>query len=122
MISAHIETILLIVGAITASMLLQAIAPRLAQRIFFGRTVDDEYALFLARAAALPIGTLGLLLIWASFDEAIRIPIVVAAVFSKAVFVAFIAAHWRVTGKSFVLTMVVDGIAIALLAAYLLGF
>ena len=122
MITQYIDLILLITGIATASLFLQAFAPKYALSSFYGKDVNDEYALFLARAGGLPIAMIGVLLIWASFNEAIRDPIVAAAIVGKSIFLAFIAAYWRITGKGYALTIAVDTIAVALYVAYLLGF
>lgn len=121
MITAYIDTILLVVGLTTASLLVQAIAPRYALRAFFGKDVEDPFSLFLARSGGLPIATIGGLLIWASFNEVIRDPILITALISKAVFLAFILINWRVTGKGYALTIVVDSVAVVLFTLYLLG-
>ena len=122
MITAYIETILLVIGIATASLIVQALAPKYALASFFGKNIEDDYALFLARAGGLPVAMIGLLLIWAAFDEAIRTPVIVAALIGKALFLAFIASNWRITGKGYALTIAVDGVAVLLLALYLLGF
>lgn len=121
MITQHIGTITLIVGIMTASLFLQAFAPRFALRSFYGKDVSDEFALFLARAAGVPIAMIGLLLIWASFNEAIRDPIILAAVVGKSLFLFSIARNWKVTGKGFALTIIVDSIAVVLFLLYFLG-
>ncbi len=103
-------------------MLLQVIAPGFVLRSFYGKDVVDEYALFLARSGGLPISTIGALLIWASFDEAIRLPVIIAALISKALFLTIVAISWRVTGKGYALTIAVDAIVVCLLGLYLLGY
>ena len=122
MITAYIDLILLFIGIATASLITQAFAPRYALASFFGKDVEDTYSLFLARAGGIPIAMIGLLLIWASFDEAIRTPVIVAALIGKALFLAFIASNWRVTGKGYALTIAVDGVAVILLSLFLMGF
>ncbi len=122
MITLYIDTILLAVGVATFSIIVQAILPRYALATFFGKRVDDSYTLFLARSGGIPIAIIGLLLIWASFDESIRWQIIVAALIGKTLFLVTIASSWRTAGKGYALTVTVDGIAVFLFALYLLGF
>jgi len=121
MISAHIDLILLLSGLITSSLIIQVVAPRYALKAFYGQTVDSEISLFLARAGGLPIATIGALMIWASFNDAIQLPIIISALISKALFITLIVFNWKVTGKGYALTIVIDSIVILLLSLYLLG-
>lgn len=121
MIVQYIDTILLVIGLMTSSLILQAFAPQFALSAFFGKHVNDPYTLFLARSAGIPIAMIGMLLVWASFDEIVRTPIVVAAVIGKGLFFATIFSNWQVTGKGYALTVVVDGLSILLLLAYLVS-
>lgn len=121
MILQYIDTVLLVIGLITSSLILQAFAPQFALSAFYGKPVEDQYTLFLARSAGIPIAMIGMLLVWASFDEIVRTPIVVAAVIGKGLFLATIFSNWQVTGKGYAFTVVVDGLSIMLLSLYLLS-
>jgi hypothetical protein len=122
MINTHIDLILVVLGVITTSMILQAIAPKYVLSMFFKKEITDPYALFLARSSGIPIAIIGMLMIWASFDETLRIPVVVAAVVGKALFLLTIASNWKVTGPPYFLTIAIDSISVVLLLLYLLGF
>ena len=66
MIQANIQIVLFVTGGITASMLLQYLAPTRMLRVGNQLQVEDPVALFFARAAGLAIGLQGALLIWAA--------------------------------------------------------
>ncbi|WP_017222165.1 hypothetical protein [Moritella dasanensis] len=121
MISTYIDLVLLLSGLITSSLIIQVVAPRYALKAFYGLTVDSELALFLARAGGLPIATIGSLMIWASFNDAIQLPIIIAALISKTLFITLIVLNWKVTGKGYALTIAIDSIVVLLLSLYLLG-
>jgi len=63
---------------------------------------------------------IGMLLIWAAYDESIRQVAVMLALVGKAAFLAAIFASWPHTGKAFMLTIVADAVSVVLLGAYLL--
>jgi len=121
MITSHIELILLITGIATCTLIIQAFTPAFALKSFYGKTITDEFSLFLARAGGIPITMIGLLLIWASFDASIRFPIIVIASIGKLLFITAILMNWRITGKGFMLTITFDSIAVILYLLYLLG-
>lgn len=120
MFTSHIDLILLISGILTSSLIMQAIAPSYALKAFYGKVADSELSLFLARAGGLPIAAIGALMIWASFDDVIRFPIIIIALISKVLFLTLIAMNWKVTGKGYALTITVDTISVLLLSMFLL--
>lgn len=121
MIASHIEWILIITGLATASLLLQFLAPAWAVRALNGLEVSDARELFFARIAGLAIGSIGLLLLWAAWDPALRSAVLSVALLGKLGFVAVIAARPAALGSGFYLSAGFDAVAIALYAAYLLG-
>ena len=121
MIHSHIEIILYITGAATASMLLQFVAPRQALQAFGKLDVSDPVALFLARGAGLGIGILGILLIWAAVEPALRVPVMTMAAIGKAAFVATILVRFKDFTQGFLLTVVFDSACVLVYIAYLLG-
>src|SRR6516165_12219984 len=84
MISAHIELILIVTGAITAIALLQLIAPVLVLRTIFGAAPTDEVGLAVARHWGLLTFLVGALLVYAAFHPSVRGPAIVIAVIEKA--------------------------------------
>jgi hypothetical protein len=120
-IHSHIEIILYITGAATASMLLQFVAPRPALQAFGKLDVSDPVALFFARGAGLAIGILGILLIWAAVEPALRVPVMTMAAIGKSAFVATILVRFKDFTQGFLLTVIFDSACVLVYIAYLLG-
>jgi hypothetical protein len=85
MISAHIELILIVTGALTTIALLQFIAPSPVLRMIFGEAPTDKVGLAVARHWGMLTFLVGALLIYAAFHPPVRGPAMVVAVIEKAV-------------------------------------
>ena len=83
MIGAHIESILIVTGALTAVAILQFIAPATMFRIIFGETPKDAPALALARHWGLLIFLIAALLIYAAYHPAVRDPAILLGAIEK---------------------------------------
>lgn len=83
MIAAHIELILIVTGAATATMLSQFFAPLAVLRRVYGEAPTDTVSLALARHWGLLIFCVGALLIYAAFYPPVRVPVLVFAVIEK---------------------------------------
>jgi hypothetical protein len=83
MIGAHIEFILIVTGCLTATAILQFIAPTPVLRAIDGKAPTDEVGLALARHWGLLVFLIGILLIYAAFHPAVRDPVMVVAVVEK---------------------------------------
>jgi hypothetical protein len=84
MIGAHIELILIVTGALTATALVQLIAPALVLSMVFGEAPTDEVGLAIARHWGLLIFLVGALLVYSAFHPSVRAPAMVIAVIEKA--------------------------------------
>ena len=83
MIATHIELILIVTGAATATMLSQFFAPLPVLRLIYGEAPTDRVSMVLARHWGLLIFCVGALLIYAAFYPPVRAPILVFAVIEK---------------------------------------
>jgi len=83
MIATHIELILIVTGAATATMLIQFFAPLPVLRLIYGEAPTDGVTVALARHWGLLIFCVGALLIYAAFSPPARAPILVFAVIEK---------------------------------------
>ena len=83
MIATHIELILIVTGAATATMLSQFFAPLPVLRLIYGEAPTDGVSVALARHWGLLIFCVGALLIYAAFYPPVRVPILVFAVIEK---------------------------------------
>jgi hypothetical protein len=81
MISAHIEIILIVTGTATALALF--IAPSAVLRMIYGAASADVVSTALARHWGLLIFLIGILLIYAAFQPAVRNPAMVVAAVEK---------------------------------------
>jgi hypothetical protein len=82
-INAHIDTILIVTGALTAVAFLQFIAPVPMLRALYGETSNDLPSLSLARHWGLLVFLIGALLIYGAFHPPVRGPVVVVAAIEK---------------------------------------
>jgi hypothetical protein len=83
MIATHIELILIVTGAATATMLIQFFAPLPVLRMTYGEAPTDGVSVALARHWGLLIFCVGALLIYAAFYPPVRAPILLFAVIEK---------------------------------------
>ena len=83
MIAAHIELILIVTGAATATMLTQFFAPLPVLRLIYSEAPTDRISVALARHWGLLIFCVGALLIYAAFYPSVRAPILVFAIIEK---------------------------------------
>ena len=82
-IATHIEIILIITGAVTATMLSQFFAPLSVLRLVYGEAPLDAVSVALARHWGLLIFCVGALLVYAAYVPPLRAPIMVVAVLEK---------------------------------------
>ena len=83
MIAPHIELILIVTGAATATMLSQFFAPLAMLRRIYGQAPTDGVSVALARHGGLLIFCVGAMLIYAAFYPPVRAPILLFAVIEK---------------------------------------
>jgi hypothetical protein len=85
-IVANIDWVLVVCGALTATMLLPMVAPRFAFNHMFGEVADGPLGELLMRNWGQMIFATGLLLIYAANHEEARFPILAFASFTKLTF------------------------------------
>ena len=88
MITSNIEVILIITGALTATMLAQFVAPSRIQCLIYGEVPSGVVSIVLARHWGLLLFCIGSLLIYSAFHPTVREAAVVVASVEKAGFVA----------------------------------
>ena len=120
LIVGQFKWVMLAGGLITLSMFSAAVAPRLTFRMMFGDAPDSPLALLLARNWGVLIGLTGAMLVWGAFHPAARTLVLLVAGGSKLTFIALVLSHPPYRAKSLV-PLVVDGVLVALFAAYLLA-
>ncbi|HEY0302249.1 MAG TPA: hypothetical protein VGC36_12970 [Rhizomicrobium sp.] len=118
-ITQYIDWILIVAGVLTCSMLLMALAPRLAMRTTFGEDETGTLANLIARSWGILIFASGLMLIYAAFHAEVRLPILLYSIVGKLTFVALLVSEPRYRGRALP-TIVVDTVIVVLLSWYLL--
>jgi hypothetical protein len=120
-LSDHFPAVLVVTGIITASPVLQFLAPAAGLKALFKLEIADEGGSFFARHWGLLCGVLGVLLIHSASHPEVRRTIVLAALVEKAILVVMIALAWnRPYTRGMRLTAIFDGACSLLYAAWLL--
>ena len=121
MLSNYIDIILYLTGGLTAFVVVQLFIPVPYIKFFNKIELEDSDAIFFARLWALMVGTLGALILWAGYDETIRIPVLTISAISKAIFVIVLLLNFKKQGKGFMTPIILDSVSAILYAAYLFG-
>lgn len=121
-IGSNIRWIMIISGALTASMLYASIAPRAAMQSTFGETLDGPLADLIVRNWGALIGLIGVMLIYGAFHEQARSIILIVAGASKLVFIALIVSQGeRYLAHQAGIAVAIDSVMVLLFAWYLLS-
>jgi len=121
-IVTRIKWIMLVSGALTCTMIHAAIAPQAALRSTFGETLQGPLAEIIVRNWAVLITLVGAMLIWGAYSPAGRRMVLTVAGFSKLVYIVLVIVHGRqYLGHPVGLSVVVDGVVVALFAGYFIG-
>lgn len=115
-----LDIVLLVSGLVTATMALMVCFPQWSLKSFFAKEVTQPYTLFLAQSSALPVTTIGLLMVWSYFQPQLQTAMAIAAILSKAIFLGLILKSWATTGKGYALTIAVDVVSVVCLILCLL--
>ena len=122
MITSNIEAVLIVTGALTASMLAQFVAPRWILRHAFGEVPSGAVSIALTRHWGLLLFCVGALLIYAGFHPAVRSPALVLASIEKAGFVACVFGSSLRRRPAVAAMAIGDGLMVLVYVLYLLGF
>jgi hypothetical protein len=118
----NIQWVLIVCGALTATMLLPMIAPRVSFNFIFGKASDDPLGKLLTRNWGQMIFATGLLLIYAAFYEEARLPILVFAAFTKLTFAVLVLSNGRRYARKPAMQIAIgDLIMVGLFAWYLIA-
>ena len=119
-IASNIFWVLLISGAATCSMLLQALAPRFAVRFIFGEDIANASGLLMARSWGAMVFVSGLLLVASAYHPEFRLPVLLNAIAGKLGFTLLVLANGRryLARPAFAMALA-DLVMVALFACYL---
>lgn len=90
MLGPYLHIILWITGGITALMIFQFLVPKWYLKNILNVEVTEEPGRFFTGHWGVMVFCLGVLLIWAGFDEALRKPVMLMAAIEKAVLVIWV--------------------------------
>jgi hypothetical protein len=119
-IIANSGAVLVVSGLLTCSMLLMAVAPRLAMRLTFGEDVAGPVANLLARSWGAMIFASGLMLLYAAWHAEARLPILLYSIAGKLGFIALVLAEPRVRKRALP-AAIADLAIVVLLSWYLIA-
>lgn len=117
----HIKWIMLVSGALTCTMLFPVFAPEAALQATFGATLQGPVADVVVRNWGALIVLIGAMLIYGAFHPPVRPLVLTVAGLSKLIFMALVLSHGTLFLGHAGVALVVDGIAVALFAGYLLA-
>ena len=121
-ITANIDWVLIVCGALTATMLLPFVAPRFAFENMFGEAADGSLGNLLMRNWGQMIFATGLLLIYAGYHEEARLPILAFAAFGKLTFASLVfTSSGQFARKPATLVAIADLGMVGLFVWYLIG-
>lgn len=121
-IVAKMKWILLVSGLLTCTMFYAAVAPQAALLSTFGESLEGPLAEIIVRNWGMLITLIGVMLLYSAFNPPSRPLVLTIAACSKVVFIVLVLSY----GQHFLayqvgLAIAIDGIAVLLFLAYLLG-
>jgi hypothetical protein len=90
MITAHIETILVVTGLVTALAIGLFVAPRRMLKFAFGLEAPQPVTILMARHWGLLIFLIGVLLVYAAFHPGVRAPAMIIGAVEKLIFAGLV--------------------------------
>jgi len=123
MISAHISTILYIVGAITGIVTLQFFFPSFYSQKILKIELKDDAAKFYFAHWGIMVCTLSILMILAADQECLRRPVIAVTLLEKALLVFWVAKDIRKPyTRKLIPALVFDATVCIVFGLYLLGY
>ncbi len=118
---SRMKWVMLVSGILTCSMILAAIAPRVALELTFGDAISGPIAEIVVRNWGALIAIIGAMLIYAAYNPASRPLVLVVAVVSKLIFISLNLVYGPQFLEKSALAIIVDSVMIALFLIYLFG-
>jgi hypothetical protein len=121
-IKSNIEWILIVTGALTATMLVQFLAPSWTERHAFGEVPSGAANTVVARHWGLLLFCVGALLVYSAFEPTVRVPAVVLASVEKIGFVACVLCTPLRQRRIPLIMAAGDAVMVLIFVLYLAGF
>ena len=120
MISAHIDAILMVTGWITMKAIIVSILPAFTLRVIFGVAQPDPAMKLIAQHWGLLVSLVGVLLVGAGYNPAMRVPVMVVAVTEKLAIGALVLGSPLRTRPLTVAIIAIDAVIAAVYLIFLL--
>jgi hypothetical protein len=121
-IVSNIRWIMIVSGALTATMVYAAISPRAMLQSTFGETLEGPLAEIVVRNWGALIALGGVMLIYAASRPALRVLALAFTGAGKAIFVALVLAQaGRYLGRQVAVAVVTDSVMVLLFVWYLVA-
>lgn len=121
-IVANMKWIMIVSGVLTCTMIYAAIAPQAALQSTFGESLEGPLAEIVVRNWGVLITLIGAMLIYGAYRPASRTLILIVASVSKLAFIGLVLTYGaEYLGQQAGFAILLDVVAIALFAVYLLG-
>lgn len=120
LITANIKWILLVSGALTATMLYAAIDPQAAMMTSFGATLEGPLAEIIVRSWGLMVTLIGAMIILSAFRPKYRRLVMSAAAIGKAFLITMIIIQGGAIMTAAMPVVVFDALVVLIFAAYVL--
>ena len=112
--------VMIVAGVLTCTMFYAAIDPVSSQQSNFGEALEGPLAQVLVRSWGILVGVVGLMLLFAAFNEANRRMVLLVAAGSKLAFVGLVLTFGRQFLRFQIGTaVIVDSVMVVLFATYL---
>jgi len=121
-IVGNMKWIMMVSGVLTCTMIYAAIAPQAALQSTFGESLEGPLAEIVVRNWGVLITLIGAMLIYGAYRPASRTLILTVAGVSKLAFIGLVLTYGsEYLGQQAGFAILLDVVAIAIFAAYLLG-
>ena len=113
--------VMLVSGVLTATMFYGLFAPQEALESMFGLSLEGDLASIVVRSWSALIGLIGIILIYDSFNEAVRRYSFAIAAFSKLIFVTLVLIYGQQFLEKALPAITMDIAVIIVAAVYIFG-
>jgi hypothetical protein len=122
LITRNIKGLMLVSGGLTTTMLYAAVAPAAALESTFGESLNGPVAELIVRNWGVLIALVGAMLIHGAFNASTRRLAILAAIASKATFIALVLSNGtRYLAYGAGTAVVIDAIMVVMFTAYLVS-
>jgi len=120
-IARNFKWVMLVSGALTATMFYGLFAPQAALESMFGASFDGDLESIIVRSWSALVGLVGIVLIYGALVEKHRIFSAAIGALSKAIFVSLVAIHGQAFWGQVAPAIIMDIVVVVLAAVFLVA-